>query len=168
MENQLQQNKLLEEVAKDYASYFQVDTSSEKAQLDHELEAMLTRLEEYGSLLERTRSGSRHTLDLLVPQIYSHYQSLQRTFQTVDQLEVLVGRVKEDLTKMEKAVSQAEGHIGASQGFTTVIKPLFFMREQIPDRLLSSQLVFDPPDIFKTEEYFMGDIENPASLSSKP
>lgn len=54
-------------------------------------------------------------------------QTLQRTFQTVDQLEALVGRVKSDLTTMEATVGQAEANLGLSQGFTTVIKPLFFV-----------------------------------------
>ncbi|XP_063841691.1 biogenesis of lysosome-related organelles complex 1 subunit 4-like isoform X2 [Scylla paramamosain] len=144
MEDKLQQNKLLEEMAKDYAPYFKVDTTSE------------------------TRSESRHTLDVLVPQIYSHYQSLQRTFQTIDQLEVLVGRVKEDLTKMEKAVSKAESQLGSTQGFTTVMKPFFFMSHQVQERPSSSQLTFEPPDIFKTEDYFVEDSETPISVSSRP
>ncbi|XP_045137038.1 biogenesis of lysosome-related organelles complex 1 subunit 4-like isoform X1 [Portunus trituberculatus] len=167
MEDKLQQNKLLEQMAKDYAPYFKVDKTAEKAQLDCELETMLIRLEEYGSLLERTRSESRHTLDVLVPQIYSHYQSLQRTFQTIDQLEVLVGRVKEDLTKMEKAVSKAESQLGSTQGFTTVMKPFFFMSHQVQERPSSSQLTFEPPDIFKTEDYFVEELETQTSISSR-
>ncbi|XP_045137042.1 biogenesis of lysosome-related organelles complex 1 subunit 4-like isoform X2 [Portunus trituberculatus] len=146
MEDKLQQNKLLEQMAKDYAPYFKVDKTAEKAQLDCELETMLIRLEEYGSLLER---------------------SLQRTFQTIDQLEVLVGRVKEDLTKMEKAVSKAESQLGSTQGFTTVMKPFFFMSHQVQERPSSSQLTFEPPDIFKTEDYFVEELETQTSISSR-
>lgn len=154
-------------MAKDYAPYFQVDTTAERAHLDRELEAMLTRLEECGSLLDRTRTENRHTLDALVPQIYSNYQTLQRTFQTIDQLELLVGRVKEDLTKMEKAVTQGERDLGSNQGFTTVMKPFFFMREHIPERS-SSQLNFNPPEIFKAEDYFAEATETDSSQPSRP
>ena len=31
---------------------------------------------------------------------------------------------------MEKAVSQAESQLGSTQGFTTVIKPLFFVSKE--------------------------------------
>ncbi|KAG7153295.1 Biogenesis of lysosome-related organelles complex 1 subunit 4-like [Homarus americanus] len=140
--------QLLRQTADDYASYCEVDASPQRAALDHELESMLTRLEEYGSLLERTRSESRHTLDVLVPQVYSHYQALQRTFQSIDHLEILVKHVKEDLVKMETCVSQAETDIGSSHGFTT-------KKDQLPIRTpTSSQLSFQPPKIFHAEDYF--------------
>ncbi|XP_050725874.1 uncharacterized protein LOC127003372 isoform X2 [Eriocheir sinensis] len=141
--NKVEKDKLLEDMAKDYAPYFQVDTTAE------------------------TRTENRHTLDALVPQIYSNYQTLQRTFQTIDQLELLVGRVKEDLTKMEKAVTQGERDLGSNQGFTTVMKPFFFMREHIPERS-SSQLNFNPPEIFKAEDYFAEATETDSSQPSRP
>lgn len=55
------------------------------------------------------------------------FQALQQNFQSIDHLEVLVNRVKEDLIKMEASVSQAETDLGSSHGFTTVIKPFFFV-----------------------------------------
>lgn len=70
---------------------------------------------------------SKETILGVITYVSWLFQTLQQTFQTIDQLELLVGRVKEDLTKMEKAVAQGESQLGASQGFTTVIKPLFFV-----------------------------------------
>ncbi|XP_042875639.1 biogenesis of lysosome-related organelles complex 1 subunit 4-like [Penaeus japonicus] len=147
--------QIVKQLAEDYAKYFIVDTTQERGTLDHELESMLTRLEEYGSLLDRTRAESRHTLDVLVPQVYSHYQALQRTFQTIDNLETLVTRVKNDLGKMEASVEQAEADLGPSHGLTTVIRPLFFKRDhhQTP-RPTGSQLSFQPPEIFHTQDFF--------------
>ncbi|XP_027222153.1 biogenesis of lysosome-related organelles complex 1 subunit 4 [Penaeus vannamei] len=150
-----QKEHIAKQLAEDYAKYFIVDTTKERGALDHELESMLTRLEEYGSLLDRTRGESRHTLDILVPQVYSHYQALQRTFQSIDNLETLVMRVKNDLGKMEAAVERAEADLGPAHGLTTVIRPLFFKRDhhQTP-RPTGSQLTFQPPEIFHTQDFF--------------
>lgn len=153
-------DEILRQTAKEYSEYLEVDATSERCTLDRELESMLTRLEEYGSLLERTRSESRHTLDVLVPQVYSNYQALQRTFQNIDHLEMLVKRVKEDLVKMETSVNQAEADLGTSHSFTTVIRPLFFKKDQYLVRTpTSSQLSFQPPQIFHAEDYFTRDVQ---------
>lgn len=157
-----QKDELLKQTANEYSDYFQIDTSAERAGLDRELESMLTRLEEYGSLLERTRSVSRHTVDDQVPQIYSHYQALQTTFKSIDSLEVLVKRVKEDLIKMEAAVSKAETDLNPSHGFA--IRPLFFRKEQtIPQSHTTVQGNFVPPDIFHADDYFISDAESQTS-----
>ncbi|XP_047487069.1 uncharacterized protein LOC125037872 [Penaeus chinensis] len=52
-----QKEQIVKHLAEDYAKYFIVDTTQERGALDHELESMLTRLEEYGSLLDRVSSG---------------------------------------------------------------------------------------------------------------
>lgn len=161
-------DEILRQTAKDYAAYFEVDATSERSALDRELESMLTRLEEYGSLLERTRSESRHTMDVLVPQVYSNYQALQRTFQSIDHLERLVVHVKDDLVKMETSVNQAEADIGSSHSFTTVIRPLFFKKEQYPIRTpTSSQLSFNRPTIFHAEDYFASAVGTTNTLGLK-
>lgn len=54
-------------------------------------------------------------------------KALQQTFQSIDNLESLVTRVKTDLNKIEAAVDQAEVDLGPTHGFTTVIRPLFFV-----------------------------------------
>ncbi|KAK7078218.1 hypothetical protein SK128_023519 [Halocaridina rubra] len=138
--------------AAEYSDYVEVDTSAERAALDRELESMLTRLEEYGSLLERTRNGSRHSLDDMVPQVYSHYQALQCTFRGIENLERLVKRVKTDLVKMEAAVSQAESDLNPSHGFA--IRPLFFRKEQSVPQSTSSHRNFERPEIFHADDYF--------------
>lgn len=164
-------DQVLKQTAEEYSTYLQVDATPEGVAFDRELESMLTRLEEYGSLLDRTRSESRHTLDILVPQVYSHYQVLQRSFQSIDYLEVLVNRVKEDLIKMEASVSQAEGDLGSGHGFTTVIKPFFFKREQLPTRTpVSPQVSFHPPEIFHAKDYFASAAESSdaSSLRLRP
>ncbi|XP_069938944.1 biogenesis of lysosome-related organelles complex 1 subunit 4 isoform X2 [Cherax quadricarinatus] len=132
-------DEILRQTAKEYSEYLEVDATSERCTLDRELESMLTRLEEYGSLLER---------------------ALQRTFQNIDHLEMLVKRVKEDLVKMETSVNQAEADLGTSHSFTTVIRPLFFKKDQYPVRTpTSSQLSFQPPQIFHAEDYFTRDVQ---------
>ncbi|XP_069938945.1 biogenesis of lysosome-related organelles complex 1 subunit 4 isoform X3 [Cherax quadricarinatus] len=129
-------DEILRQTAKEYSEYLEVDATSE------------------------TRSESRHTLDVLVPQVYSNYQALQRTFQNIDHLEMLVKRVKEDLVKMETSVNQAEADLGTSHSFTTVIRPLFFKKDQYPVRTpTSSQLSFQPPQIFHAEDYFTRDVQ---------
>ncbi|XP_066974559.1 biogenesis of lysosome-related organelles complex 1 subunit 4 isoform X3 [Macrobrachium rosenbergii] len=158
-------DEILKQTAAEYADYLQVDTSAERAGLDRELESMLTRLEEYGSLLERTRNISRHALDDQVPQVYSHYQALQSTFRGIDNLENLIKQVKDDLVKMEAAVSQAEADLNPSHGFT--IRPLFFRREaNLPPMHSSSPKTFEPPKIFRTDDYFVSSDSQPEPCSS--
>ncbi|KAK4316851.1 hypothetical protein Pmani_012027 [Petrolisthes manimaculis] len=164
-EDSQRKETLLKQTANEYSTFLPIDTTAERAGLDRELESMLTRLEEYGTLLERTRSESRHVAEVLVPQVYSYYQTLQRTFQTVDQLEALVVRVKSDLTTMEDTVAKAEADLGLSQGFTTVIKPLFFKREQIPARLSAPDPAsFQAPEIFNAEDYFAATTSNTSTV----
>ncbi|XP_068218298.1 biogenesis of lysosome-related organelles complex 1 subunit 4 [Palaemon carinicauda] len=156
---------VLKQTAEEYADYLQIETSAERAGLDRELESMLTRLEEYGSLLERTRNVSRHALDDQVPLVHSHYQALQRTFKGIDNLENLIKRVKDDLVKMEAAVSQAETDLNPSHGFT--IRPLFFRREtNLPAMNPSSPKNFEPPKIFQTDDYFFSSDSKAESCSS--
>ncbi|CAL4124968.1 unnamed protein product [Meganyctiphanes norvegica] len=165
--DKMEKEKIIIQTAEDYSKYFKVDTSQERNNLDKELEIMLTKLEEYGSLLDRTRGESRHTLESLVPQMYCHYQALQQSFQSIDNLEALVTHVKGDLEKLESNVAQAESDLGANQGFTSRMKPLFFLRDSHSAEPSTTQNVhYSPPEIFSAEDFFIQEATPTSSKST--
>ncbi|XP_066996589.1 biogenesis of lysosome-related organelles complex 1 subunit 4 isoform X2 [Anabrus simplex] len=118
---------MIEESANDYSSYFKIDVTKEFGPVVETIEDMLTRLEEFESLVDMVQSNGSECLGNIVPEILAQKDGLQSLCQRIDSLETFVSRVHHDLDIVETQMDVAESDVGSSEGtLRNILKPLFF------------------------------------------
>ncbi|GFQ96541.1 biogenesis of lysosome-related organelles complex 1 subunit 4 [Trichonephila clavata] len=151
-------DSLVTNLAQEYSKYLKVDVSSEKTVLEDEVEDVLTRLDEFTSLVDMVRGDNALCLNQTLPEIHKKCAEMEKIFVQIDHLEEMVKTIKQNLDVMEEKVNEAEEQLDSSSVkklFNTLQKPLFSKK---PSE--KKQLKYEPPEIFKTEDFF------PASASS--
>lgn len=145
---------LVSNLALDYAKYLKVNVATEKAALDDEIEDILTRLDEFTSLVDMVRGDNALCLNTTLPEIYKKCEEMEKMFQRVDKLEQMVQTIKQNLDAMEEKVVEAEEKLDSSSVkrlFNSIQKPLFSKKGSSEPK---KQVKYDPPEIFKTEDFF--------------
>lgn len=111
---------------------------------------MLTKLDEFGGLVDTIRSDTSLCVDKTVLQIQTKCEDMKQIFKRIDQLEKFVQIVRESVTNMEECVNKAENDMG-SFNFKKIFSSLVSSKKSIPGK--EERPVFNPPEIFVTEEY---------------
>ncbi|OWF53542.1 Biogenesis of lysosome-related organelles complex 1 subunit 4 [Mizuhopecten yessoensis] len=143
---------MLESLSKDYSTYLEIDASKEKNKFGETIEDMLTKLDEFGSLVDMIRSDSTLCLTSTLPKIQRKQAEIQDMFDKIDRLEAFVSVVRENTAMMEECVNRAEDEMGSFSGLKKMLSSFVSpKRSQTKD---NQTLSFTPPQIFKTEEYF--------------
>ncbi|XP_054711533.1 biogenesis of lysosome-related organelles complex 1 subunit 4-like [Uloborus diversus] len=146
-------HSLVTELAQDYSKYLKVDASSEKATLDNDVEDILTRLDEFTSLVDMVRGDNALCLNATLPEIHKKCDEMEKVFQKIDRLEQMIQVVKQNLDQMEEKVAEAEEHLDSSSMkkiFSSLQKPLFSKKPGESKK----HIKYEPPKIFSTEEFF--------------
>ena len=81
----------------DYLEYLKFDLTKELAPVEETIDDMLTRLEEFQSLMHMVQTGRLHSLNGTVSNILLYKDKLESLCDRVDRLEVFLNRVKHDL-----------------------------------------------------------------------
>ncbi|KDR23558.1 biogenesis of lysosome-related organelles complex 1 subunit 4 [Zootermopsis nevadensis] len=145
---------MINEIVNDYVEYLKVDLRKELIPVEEIVDDMLTRLEEFESLMEMVQTNGLHSLDGSVPNILSYKDRLTALCGRVDRLETFLNHVKQDLDVVESHMETAEADVGNSDGkLKNILKPLFFKKS---DPVVSSP-VYEVPEIFKTSNFFPPD-----------
>ncbi|XP_023713009.1 biogenesis of lysosome-related organelles complex 1 subunit 4 isoform X2 [Cryptotermes secundus] len=145
---------MINELVNDYLEYFKVDLTKQLAPVEETIDDMLTRLEEFESLMEMVQTNGLHSLDGSVPNILLYKDRLRALCNRVDRLETFLNRVKHDLDVVESHMDAAEADVGNTNGkFKNILKPLFFKK---PDKAVRSP-VYEAPEIFRTSDFFLPD-----------
>ena len=145
---------LVSDISQDYSKYLKVNVVAEKAALEDEIEDILTRLDEFTSLVDMVRGDNALCLNTTLPEIFKKCEEMEKMFDKVDKLEQMVQTIKQNLDVMEEKVTEAEEHLDSSSVkklFNTLQKPLFSKRTSESKK----QLKYEPPEIFKTEDFFV-------------
>ncbi|XP_014670213.1 PREDICTED: biogenesis of lysosome-related organelles complex 1 subunit 4-like [Priapulus caudatus] len=145
----------------------QVDCTTEKARLDDTVDEMLTRLEEFSSLLDIVRADSALCLEETMPRILAKRREMEQVFASVDQLEAFVATVRLNLQQLEEAVEKAESErssLGSIKKVLSSTLPSFLSRIPSGAGAASTTRVqrarrYVAPPVFSTDSYFQKDSE---------
>ncbi|KAK7869030.1 hypothetical protein R5R35_002980 [Gryllus longicercus] len=150
---------MIQELANDYVSYMKVDMNKELSPLVDNLEDLLTRLEEFESLITMVQANGSQCLKNLVPDVVMCIDNLQTLCDRVDSLDTFVQQIRHDLDAVESQMDVAEADIGCAEGkLKSFLKPLFFKKSDPSTRTVKSP-AYKPPDIFNTSNFFQPDTE---------
>merc|ERR1712038_245565 len=123
-------------LADDYAKYVSLDVSKERTLFDDNIEDLLTRLDEYCSLIDIVRSDTNLCLAKTLPAIREKSRQMETVFQKIDQLEAFVSMVKGQVSSMEEQIVVAEEHMGSLSTFKKMFSsfqlPSIFVKRQTP------------------------------------
>ncbi|CAL1271968.1 unnamed protein product [Larinioides sclopetarius] len=153
-------NTLVTDLAQEYSKYLKVDVSAEKTLLEDEVEDILTRLDEFTSLVDMVRSDNTVCLNQKLPGIHEKFAEMEKVFVQIDRLEEMIKVIKQNLDVMEEKVNEAEEHLDSSSVkklFNSFQKPLFSKKGADQKK----HLKYEAPEIFKTDDFF------PNSLSTE-
>lgn len=153
-------------LANDYANFISVDASKEKQSFYNSIDEMLTRLDEFGGLVDTVRSDTSLCVDTNVKNIQAKCEEMSSIFARVDQLEAFIAMVHKNVNVMEECVNKAESEMGSFSGLKKIFTSLVGKKTSQQKDLQQ----FQPPDIFITEEYLRpssaGDLPETGQLDS--
>ncbi|KAJ9584048.1 hypothetical protein L9F63_021605, partial [Diploptera punctata] len=151
----LMNDKMLNDIGKDYAGYLQIDLTKELAPVEETVDDMLTRLEEFESLMEMVRCNGLYSLDGSIPDLLLYKDKLQMLCNQVDSLEAFVNRVKQDIDLVESQMDAAEVDVGNTDGkLKNILRPLFSKISDAPTPRPARSPVYETPQLFKTSNFF--------------
>ncbi|NWY58504.1 BL1S4 protein, partial [Chionis minor] len=142
-----------------YSAYLLADRSlfSEQIEsLDKSLEDLLTRVDEFVGMLDMIRSDSSQVVNESIPQIYTKATEMRQIYRKIDKLEAFVKMIGNSVAGLEERVIKAETDLGA---FPSTFKKILhtismpsFLNKSSSSR--HQQALYEPPVLFKTEDYF--------------
>ena len=91
--------------AKDWSQYLQVNTSQHDIAIQDLSEDLMIRLNEFDQLLSMSKNDTGFCLFKQMPAIQEKYHELEDVFKNIDNLKVMVSRVKDDMDKLDKELS---------------------------------------------------------------
>ncbi|NWX13518.1 BL1S4 protein, partial [Aegotheles bennettii] len=124
--------------------------------LDRSLEDLLTRVDEFVGMLDMIRSDSSQVVNESIPQIYTKATEMRQIYRKIDKLEAFVKMVGNCVAGLEERVVKAETDLGAFPStfkkiLHTISMPSFLNK---PSSSRQQQTLYEPPVLFKTEDYF--------------
>ncbi|XP_061449600.1 biogenesis of lysosome-related organelles complex 1 subunit 4 [Rhineura floridana] len=152
---------LLATAAADYAGYLLpsppsgIASAGQIETLDKSLEDLLTRVDEFVGMLDMIRSDSSQVVSESVPHIHAKAMEMTQLYRKIDKLEAFVKMVGNNVSGLEEQIIKAESDLGT---FPNTFKKLL-QTINVPSFLNKSssrqnQTLYQPPDLFKTEDYF--------------
>ncbi|CAM9707448.1 biogenesis of lysosome-related organelles complex 1 subunit 4-like isoform X1 [Lampetra fluviatilis] len=149
---------MAERAARGFGEALAVETHGEAAQLHHSIDTMLTRLEEFCSMLDMMRRDSSQVVSTSLPEILEQAAAMTTIFHRVDQLEAFVRLVGRDVQAMEDAVVAAEREQGSlphsmTKFFRSISMPSFLSKSSGPDEASAPTSSPSIPAVFHTEDF---------------
>ncbi|XP_077209099.1 biogenesis of lysosome-related organelles complex 1 subunit 4 [Paroedura picta] len=156
-----EEGELLLAPTADYAAYLlqPLEGAASAGQirtLDKSLEDLLTRVDEFVGMLDMIRNDSSQIVNESVPHIHSKAMEMRQLYRKIDKLEAFVKMVGNNVAGMEEHITKAEADLGT---FPNTLKKLLHTIN-VPSFLNKSsslrpkQSLYEPPELFKTEDYF--------------
>ncbi|GFS14206.1 biogenesis of lysosome-related organelles complex 1 subunit 4-like [Elysia marginata] len=150
-----------------FLKFLNFDIAKEETKFNDSVELMLTKLDEFFSLVDMIRSDTSLCLQNTMPDIQMKCKEMDAVFEKIDRLEDFVNIVKESVVTVEEKVNKAESELGAVGGF---IKKLSSFISKKPSPALTPSRnkgpEFVPPDIFSTKDYFDHSMETETSIAA--
>ena len=173
-------DKMLVETARHWSKYLEVDTSKHDTAIQYLSDDLMIRLEEFDQLLNMSKDETGVCFFKQMPAIQEKYQEMQPVFENIDNLKAMVDRIKSDMNKLDKELTEAEATvesapihslmpsiIGGAKTFIGQSAASALIRNVISDSGPSSSITsknstlsYQPIDIFHTEDFFDDSSEN--------
>ncbi|XP_071173964.1 biogenesis of lysosome-related organelles complex 1 subunit 4-like [Mytilus edulis] len=150
-ENNDPSSKLVEDLAIEYSQYMKIDTEAEYGKFFTTVEEMLTKLEEFGQLVELVRSDTAICMNDAMPLIQNKCNEMHTVFDKIDNLEKFVLLVKDNVSVMETELVKAEDQMGSFSGLKKMLSS--FVSPKKTQTKVTKQADYEVPIIFKTEDY---------------
>ncbi|XP_024938575.1 biogenesis of lysosome-related organelles complex 1 subunit 4 isoform X2 [Cephus cinctus] len=115
---------MIEELAKDYAAYAKVDLTDQMKNVHDSIEDMMTRLEEFESIIGMVQTEGAECMSGHIPRLLSIRPELRNLGKRIDALNFFVARANADLTALETAVDNAEAELGGPETIFGMLNPL--------------------------------------------
>lgn len=168
-------DSVLVATAKDWSQYLEVDTSQHNIAIQDLSEDLMIRLDEFDQLLSMSKNDTGFCLFKQMPAIQEKYHELEDVFKNIDSLKLMVTRIKNDMDKLDKELTEAEATIetgGSLQSFVPSLiggaKNLIgssaanvLLRNSITESRrspstasLDPSATYEPVNIFCTEDFF--------------
>ncbi|XP_009949814.1 PREDICTED: biogenesis of lysosome-related organelles complex 1 subunit 4, partial [Leptosomus discolor] len=127
--------------------------------LDKSLEDLLTRVDEFVGMLDMIRSDSSQVVNESIPQIYTKATEMREIYRKIDKLEAFVKMIGSSVAGLEERVVKAETDLGAFPStfkkiLHTISIPSFLTPSNKSSSSRQQQTLYEPPVLFKTEDYF--------------
>jgi len=114
---------------------------------------MLTKLDEFFSLVDMIRSDTTLCLTSTVPAIQAKCAQMETIFEKIDRMEEFVSVVRDCVSATEEKVTQAEADMTAVGGLVKKITSFVSLKKS-PTSPPGKKTEFTPAKIYNTEEYF--------------
>jgi len=126
------------------------------------VDSLLGKLDEFEQLMVLSQSDANVCLFKHVPGLQTKFTEMQSVFDKIDRLEFMVARVKNDMDKIERQLSEAESTVEPTTASGTALKsivpyifnPRSLMETNLPTTALPE---FEPVNLFSTEDFFRED-----------
>nr|CAD7461830.1 unnamed protein product [Timema tahoe] len=136
-------------------THARVTTSPQLAPAEETIEDILTRLEEFESLVDMVKNDPSYDLSQPVIDIAACKEELNALCERIDSLETFVGKVSRDMDVVESHLDAAKAEIGGSdETFKNMLKPLFFKKPDPAPPVPTKSPSYEPPKLFRTADYF--------------
>ncbi|GAB0097526.1 Biogenesis of lysosome-related organelles complex 1 subunit 4 [Sergentomyia squamirostris] len=144
-------------LARDYSNYLvQNSISTEVEPICKNIDDMLTRLDEFESLLNAVKENISVSTDKNLPEIATFQKDFSELCQRIDGFERFITIAGDNLSRMEAHMSVAEHELGYTEsGFKGFLKPIFGRQKTEQDATnLAPGDVYTPPEVFKASDFF--------------
>jgi len=165
---------MLVETARDWSQYLQVDTTKHDTAIQDVSEDLMIRLDEFQQLLSMSKEETGICFFRQLPTIQEKYHELEYVFENIDNLKMMVNRIKSDMDRLDKELTEAEptvetaplqslvpSLIGGAKTFLGSSAASVLIRNSIrhsenssSSASLDSNAPYEPIDIFRTENFF--------------
>jgi hypothetical protein len=94
---------------------------------DDAVEDILLRLEEFEHLLEMHQSDASACLFKQMPKMSEKFEEMEKVFDQIDRLGLMVARIKDDMDKVDAQLADAEATVegGAGAGIKNLMPMIF-------------------------------------------
>ncbi|XP_065090134.1 uncharacterized protein LOC135711266 [Ochlerotatus camptorhynchus] len=150
-----------EQPAEDYSNYFKASNlQSEILPIGTSIEEMLLRMEEFENILELVKEESSLAVQQNIPRIAAMKPEFDSLCDRLDALERFVAMVSKNLDVVERQVQIAEEELDIpDKTINVLLKSLNIFGKPKPTEKQTNRNangMYDPPAIFKTDNYFGG------------
>ncbi|KAK0062740.1 biogenesis of lysosome-related organelles complex 1 subunit 4 [Biomphalaria pfeifferi] len=148
-------DEITSEIASEFCKFLNFNVEKEETKFNDSVEMMLTKLDEFFSLVDMIRSDTSLCLTTTLPQIQEKCAEMEFIFDKIDKLEVFVNMVKDCVAATEDKVTKAENELGAIGGLVKKLTSFVSLQKKSPLQAASKgkKPEFIPPEIFSTEDY---------------
>ncbi|XP_059178257.1 uncharacterized protein LOC131957451 isoform X2 [Physella acuta] len=145
--------QIVTEIATDFSKFLNFNVVKEESKFNDSIEMMLTKLDEYFSLVDMIRSDTSLCLSTTLPQIQEKCVEMEAVFERIDKLEAFVNMVRECVAATEEKVTKAENDLTTVGGLVKKLTSFVSLKKP-PAQAKPKKPEFIPANIFSTQEFF--------------